>query len=670
MESQSLRGAESAAALGNELIALLYQNAGKEEFSRLLARIDVSDHSVASKELLSQGAQMAQAIRERFDEYLQRERGLNAVIETAQDLTAIRDLDRTLQAIVHRARKLMGADIGYLSIRDREEGDFYVRATDGAFSENFKKIRVPQDVGICGYVARNKSPYSSAEYGKDPRFSHTGPIDMAVTEEGIKSILGVPLLAGADVIGVLFVGDRYVRAYNAWEMSILSTLAAHASVAIENARLFEQTQVALKQASDANALLKKQSADTQIAAEAHEQLTTLVARGGGLQDICDMVASMLDGHVSVIDEAEQCIHASAAGNPEPGHEEKRRGTEREQELLYTRQDKIHAALVESRIIGRSVAAYVMPDEVCRVSAVVGSRGLLGGLIIRTATELNDVAVRIFERSSMVTGVVLLAQERNEYAARQEIPAIFRGLLSQPQHDLARLTEQAARHGLNLSQSLCVAVLQAKGERAAYVLGKLRGLPQLPATLFDEIDGAIVLISGLTDDEELRKSLERVIVQGMREPVTGVISRTLAHPRALPECYQAMLRCIATMHALGRSGAIFLERELALYAFLFDKRAPEDIEAFLAATLGKLYQEGRQRKSELARTLLSYLDHGHNARAAAADLGIHINTFRQRLDAIDSLMGTWNDGSRALEIHVALRLLRLREEFTSTGNSIQ
>lgn len=652
--------AESAVVFGNELIALLYHNAGKEEFSRLLARIHASDHSVASKELLSQGTQMAQTIRDRFEEYLQRERGLNAVIETAQDLTAIRDLDRTLQAIVHRARKLMGANIGYLSIHDREEGDFYVRATDGAFSENFKKIRVPQDVGICGYVARNKSPYSSTEYGKDPRFSHTGPIDMAVTEEGIKSILGVPLLAGADVIGVLFVGDRYVRSYNAWEMSILSTLAAHASVAIENARLFEQTQVALKQASDANALLKKQSADTQIAAEAHEQLTSLVARGGGLQEICEMVSSMLDGHVSVIDEAEQCIYASTASTSEPGLEEKAGGAEREQQLLYKRQDKIHAALVESRIIGRSVAAYVAPDEVCRVSAVVGSRGLLGGLIIRTAAELNDVAVRIFERSSMVTGVVLLAQERNEYAARQEIPAIFRGLLSQPQHDLARLAEQAARHGMNLAQPLCVAVLQVNEDRAAYVLSKLRGLTQLPATLFDEIDGAIVLISGMTAGDELRKSVERMIVKGMREPVTGVISKPLAHATALPDSYKAMLRCMATMRALGRYGAIFLESELSLYAFLFDKRAPEDIEAFLAATLGKLYQEGRQRKAELARTLLSYLDHGHNARAAAADLGIHINTFRQRLDVIDSLMGAWNDGSRALEIHVALRLLQLRE----------
>lgn len=660
MKQKSLyRESESEAVSANEIVSLLYQNASNEEFSRLLSRINAGTQDIAARELLSQSVQMAVTIRERFEEYQQRERGLNAVIETAQDLTAIRDLDRALQAIVHRARKLMGADIGYMSIYDRDEGDFYVRATDGAFSENFKKIRVAHDVGICGYVARNKSPYSSAEYGKDPRFSHSSPIDTAVTEEGIKSILGVPLLSGVDVIGVLFVGDRYVRTYNAWEMSILSTLAAHASVAIENARLFEQTQVALKQVSDANALLKKQSADTQIAAEAHEQLTSLVAKGGGLKDICEMVATMLEGHVSVLDEGEQPLYQST--NAPTDQSTTTDGQSKEREVSYTRQDKIHAALVESRIIGRSVTAFVTPGEVCRVSAVVGSRGLLGGLVIRTPRELNEVAVRIFERSSMVTGVVLLLQERNEYALRQEIPAIFRGLLSNSQHNIQRLSEQAARHGLNLSQPLCLAVIQVKDDKTGYVLKKLRSSTQLANTLFDEVDGVIVFISGISTQEELRKSLQLLIGKDTREPATGVISKPVQQVTALPACYQSMLRCLSTLNALGRTGSIFLERELALYAFLFEDRSTEDIEAFLSSTLGKLYQEGKQRKAELARTLLSYLDHGHNARAAASEQNIHINTFRQRLESINSLLGNWNEGTRALEIHVALRLWRLREE---------
>src|SRR5690606_19498918 len=128
------------------------------------------------------------------------------------------DLDRVLQAIVQRARKLVGCDVGYLSIYDDQQGDFYVRATDGAFSAKFKQVRVGIDIGVCGFVARNRAPYASSNYEADSRFTHNRLIDSAMTDENIQSILGVPLLAGDQVIGVLFVGDRYVRSYVAWEM--------------------------------------------------------------------------------------------------------------------------------------------------------------------------------------------------------------------------------------------------------------------------------------------------------------------------------------------------------------------------------------------------------------------------------------------------------------------
>jgi transcriptional regulator with GAF, ATPase, and Fis domain len=226
-------------ALQSEIVTLLHVDGAKDDFARLLARVHALPEG-DDKALLLDSAQKGMVVRDRLAHHQTRERGLMALIETAQDLTALRDIDQVLQAIVQRARKLIGCDVGYLSIVDHAHGDFYVRATDGAFSEKFKRVRVSRDVGICGFVARNRTPYCSSDYESDSRFAHNKFIDSAVTEETIRSILGVPLLSGDAVIGVLFVGDRYVRAYNAWEMSILSSLAVHACVAIENARLFEQ----------------------------------------------------------------------------------------------------------------------------------------------------------------------------------------------------------------------------------------------------------------------------------------------------------------------------------------------------------------------------------------------------------------------------------------------
>ncbi|MEO8839177.1 MAG: helix-turn-helix domain-containing protein, partial [Herbaspirillum sp.] len=478
---------------------------------------------------------------------------------------------------------------------------------------------------------------------------------------GIKCILGVPLLSGDVVLGVLFVGDRYVRSYSAWEMSILSTLAAHASVAIENARLFEQTQTALKQVNDANALLKRQSENTQIAAEAHEQLTALVAKGGGLKDICETVASMLHGHVLAIDEGEQIICDSSVGS---GRSKHRSPTVPDLDK-FVHDDAIHVALMKSRVAGRSVHALTGGQELCRVSAVIGNRGLLGGLIIVTDKELIGLETRIFERSALVAGIVFLTQERKGEAGRREIPAIFRGLLGQPQRDLVRLTEQAGRYGLDLTQPLCIAIVEIKQMESGYLLDKIRQSSRLTNTLVDEVDDALIFISSLSTDE-LRKSLEQLFKRELQAQITGVISRAVTKPSALPTRHQSLMRCFGVLASIGRCGSIFLEEELALYGVLFDQSRSADVQPFLSLTLGKLNQVGKQRAAELSSTLLCYLDHAYNARAAATELGIHINTLHQRLDAIEALIGDWRERNRALEIHVALRLMQMGN---SSGDTV-
>ncbi|MDN8872697.1 GAF domain-containing protein, partial [Staphylococcus aureus] len=92
------------------------------------------------------------------------------------------------------------------------------------------------------------------------------------------SILGIPLELEANIIGVLFVADRYERSYNPQEISVLQSLATFAALAIENARLLEEGRRALSMARDANAALQAKAEDVENAALAHERLTELIAR--------------------------------------------------------------------------------------------------------------------------------------------------------------------------------------------------------------------------------------------------------------------------------------------------------------------------------------------------------------------------------------------------------
>src|SRR5690606_31527058 len=131
----------------------------------------------ADKARASETLSMGLTVKDRLEQHQQRERGLMAVIETAQDLTRIVDIDEVLRVIVRRARALLGCDVGYLSVYDPERRDFYVRATDGAFSERFCTIRVSLDTGVCGYVARHRSPCSSSDYSCDGRFNLSSIFD-------------------------------------------------------------------------------------------------------------------------------------------------------------------------------------------------------------------------------------------------------------------------------------------------------------------------------------------------------------------------------------------------------------------------------------------------------------------------------------------------------------
>jgi len=635
-----------------EILSLLERNAGAEEFTALLGRIDaLPPEEEARRDRMTRSVRLGIAIRQRLEEQQQRERGLVAVIETARDLTALRDIDLVLQAIVRRARQLVGCQIGYLATYDRQREEFYMRATDGSVSENLRTLKLKRGIGLIGVIEKTATPQSSANYQPDARFPHSELVDSIFREEGIRSILGAPLLVGGKVIGVLFVGDRYVRAFLPWEISILSTLAAHAAVAILNAQAFEDSQAALQQASHANALLQKQAAGIQRAAAAHEDLTSLVAKGGGLSDLCRLVAGMLGGTVLALDEAGRPLLAPAAPK---GREELERGGP-----ARKIGEGIRQALRESRALGRSVTAPASSGESCRVSAVVGGSGTLGGLVIWTPADLDEFAVRVFERSAIVTGVVLLSQERTELAANADRSAILRGLLSWQQDDPVHLSARAARHGLDLSGPVALAAVEVEGGRVSYVLRQLRNTPGLEAMLLDEVDGLLVVLAGGHQAEALPRLLEDRLRAEWGEQVNAVLSQPVDRAADLPRTYQSLRRCLGLLRSLRRRGCIVSESELSPYAVVFEKQGGRELDALLGAVIGPLLDEDRKRGSALADTLLTYLDHGHNARRTASELGIHVNTLRQRFEAIRGLIGDWAETPRALEIHLALRLWKLR-----------
>ncbi|MBC5784659.1 helix-turn-helix domain-containing protein [Ramlibacter sp. USB13] len=641
----------AAQAIAWDLIRLLHQGAPAEEFAARLAEVEALPEQERAKPGLVELVRMAMALRNRLDLSQQRESGMLAVIESARDLSSRLHLQELLRAIVTRARNMLGSQVAWISSFDESLGAFHVMATDGALARSTGNMTAARDLGIVSVVVRTRLPFTTADYLSDTRFAHDAALDQTFRDEGIAAVVGVPLLWEDEVIGLLFVADRYHRTHTAQNISILSTLATHAAVAIKNAMAFEQAGAALASAEAARAELEHHARKVQAAAEAHEEMTSLLARGASLATLCEAVARLMEGDVLVLDEAAQVIARATA----PGGGGR---AAQHYEANGNHSSALAAALRQSRQVGRSVVAYEAHGEACRVSAVIAGDDVLGAVLLFRRGTLDQMSVRTFERATSVVGIVLLARERMEASQSRDQSALLRALVSPRQDDLAVLCERAGRFGLELAQPCSFLLLDLGDPHAGQAVRRLRAARLLPGTVFDEMDGVLTVLCATSQADEVRKLATELARAETGSDYRGVLSRPLAGPASLPAAYVTLRRALPVLRRIGVNGHVVNQNEMALYSTLFETHDQTSLAAFLEATIGALTGHDARRGSELAPTLLSYFDCNQNAKLAAQRLGIHVNTVRQRLDTIEDLIGHLGNATRALEIHMALRLWNL------------
>ena len=621
------------------LLQLLDQNAPPVSFEQLAE--DARGAAGEGVEELGEAVAMAMRLRANFEHKRKRELELSALYETARDLSALRNTDQVLQAIVQRARQLVGSDIAYLSAADEERGDFYVRAREGVVSPDFARIRVPRDIGVCGSVAKMRRPFYSSDYSADRNFDHDAGIDRATGGEGIVSILGIPLELEAHVIGVLFVGDRYTRSYTPQEMAVLSSLGAFAALAIENARLLEEAQRALGLAREANTALKVKADDIEEAAVAHEQLTELIARGGTLDDLTQRVSKLLKGQSGVIDEARKLIAGSL-----PSH---------------LSDDQLAKAVRDSDRIGRSVQLIGPDDAITMVAAAMGGSGRLGALVLSRGKPLSAAETRTFERSAIVTAIVLLSLERLAQTAHRDVADTVSALLRGTDDPFSSETARRLPPGNSLSWPVTVMLVELKRLTAAQAFAALRSVLAGRDTIFAEFKGDLAIVTNASDPGRLAGRVSEKLDEAFGQKFSIVISGPITSIDKMSAEYESLCRCLAVLHGLKQQGRVVFEKTLSIYALLFGSKGNDAVDLFLRSSIGPLVEHDEQRRSQLAATLLAYLDAGRSMQKAADVLGIHVNTMRQRMDAITQISPDWADPSRTLEIQIALRMHRLRHQ---------
>ncbi len=627
---------------------LLAGEAPVAEFDAVVERRRAEGADELSLAAVRQAAVTALRIRAVLEERRRREQEIGALYETAGDLTQLRDVQRVLQAIVRRARQLMGADTAYLMLVDTDRSEASMRVTEGTVTAEFEQVRMGLGAGLGGLVAKTASPYATSDYADDERFDHTRGVDTAVDREGLRAILGVPLLLGDTVLGVLFAANRFARPFTSHDVSLLSSLGAHAAIAIENARLFQETEAALKGQAAANAVVQR-------AAAAHERLTTLVLRGGGLTDVASVIVELLGGRLLVLDAQARVLAVAGEGRDDALHD------------LAVAQGAVPRATAEGAAVRARLAetldggssAVLRPDGTARWIVPVVGGGHRGALLLSTEGELGEAAVRILERAALVTALVLL-HERSVVETEQRVRGELLGdLLSGGHADDERLRARARFLDLDIDNPRIVVVATVPSDRPT-AMAVASALARDLGGIAGEHRGRLVLLVADGGAEEAAVEVCRRLGAHVEDVVTAAASGPVTGPQGLAEAFDEAERCLRVLLALGRAGTGASAESLGLYATLLGQAGRQDVERFLERTLGPIMAYDQRRGTDLVGTLEVYFAEGRNVTRAAEALHVHVNTLYQRLDRIGSLIGArLHDPDEALDLHLALRLRLLR-----------
>jgi signal transduction histidine kinase len=169
----------------------------------------------------------------------ERSPALKAVSDVVLAVASKLSVDDVLQRLVDSARELAGARYAALGIPDGEGG--FRRFLVSGMSDDLIATMgpLPRTHGMLGAMLVTRTPYRTDDIHDDPRFRGWWPRQ----HPDMRSFLGVPIVSADGVIGAFYLTEKLeAPAFDESDQEVIELLAAHAAIAITNARLYEQSR--------------------------------------------------------------------------------------------------------------------------------------------------------------------------------------------------------------------------------------------------------------------------------------------------------------------------------------------------------------------------------------------------------------------------------------------
>lgn len=197
--------------------------------------------------------------------------------DAGQAVLSTFDLDEVLQRILAIARDYFHLRNVAIGLLDKPSEQIYIRSQIG-WDEGQDKVRLSLGQGITGAAALKKQPVYAPDVSKDPRY--------VCSAKSTRSELAIPLMVRDEVVGVLDCQSDHVNHFGPETIDLLMLFSTHASIALQNARLYSLEQQRARQLQAINAIAQQTTAVLEL-----EEL---------LSRVCELIQSAFRiSHVSL-----------------------------------------------------------------------------------------------------------------------------------------------------------------------------------------------------------------------------------------------------------------------------------------------------------------------------------------------------------------------------------
>jgi len=249
--------------------------------------------------------------RKQTEEALERRnRELSSLNVIATTISRSLELEKVLADTLRTVLDLMDLKAGWIFLREGETNKL-ILTSHLELSPEFVREEMERPLGncICSHVMRRKKPLIAENILKCPRLSRS-----VVEEQGLACHASVPLISKDKVVGVMNVASENFRPFSDEDLGLLTGIGHQVGVAIENARLFEDTRKKSSELKEAYERLKslyeelkrerKKTKTLKKALEERFGLENIVGKNHKMQAIYDLIEDISQSDSTVLIQGE------------------------------------------------------------------------------------------------------------------------------------------------------------------------------------------------------------------------------------------------------------------------------------------------------------------------------------------------------------------------------